>query len=103
MKLAYSLHDYDVINDSWFLIFKTNGYLVAFLYRFHVLEKQKLIKTNSQTDHVTWDEQRHVKVKYYEKWQLKLKYHLYTEKKVLYFKESLTFQSKCCILKKVLC
>ena len=68
-------------------------------YRFHVLEKQKIIKANSLIDQVTWVDQRHVKV--LRKTAIKIKVSI-TEKKVLYFKEKSTFQSKCCILKKVL-
>ena len=45
LKLPSSVYDYAVINDSWFLILKMNGYLAACFYKFHVLEKQKLIKT----------------------------------------------------------
>ena len=45
---------YAVINDSWFLILKINGYLTTCFYKFHMLEKQKLMKTNSQTDQVRW-------------------------------------------------
>ena len=43
MKLP--VYDYAAINDSWFLILKMNGYLATCFYKFHVLEKQKLIKT----------------------------------------------------------
>ena len=68
-------------------------------YRFHVLEKQKINKANSQIDQVTWVDQHHVKV--LRKTAIKIKVSI-TEKKVLYFKEKSTFQSKCCILKKVL-
>ena len=68
-------------------------------YRFNVLEKQKIIKANSLIDQVTWVDQRHVKV--LRKTAIKIKVSI-TEKKVLYFKEKSTFQSKCCILKKVL-
>ena len=57
-----------------------NGYLAASFYRFQVFEKQKLTKTNNQTDQVTWIDQRHVKVKSYEKRQLKLKYYLLCQK-----------------------
>ena len=49
--LCLSVYDYVVINDSWFLILKMNGYLAAYFYKFHVLEKQKLIKTKQR---VTW-------------------------------------------------
>ena len=45
LNLPSSVYDYAVINDSWFLILKMNGYLAACFYKFHVLEKQKLIKT----------------------------------------------------------
>ena len=70
-----------------------NGYLVASFDRFHVIEKQKLTKTNSQIDLVTWVDQRCVIVKSYENRQLKLKYHLlrrkyYILKKVLHFRVS---------------
>ena len=70
-----------------------NRYLAASFSDFTFLEKQKLIKTNSQTDQVTWVDQRHVKVKSYEKRQLKLKYYLrrrkyYILKKALHFKGS---------------
>ena len=45
MKLPSSVYGYDIIDDTWFLILKMNGYLAACFYRFHVLEKQKLVKT----------------------------------------------------------
>ena len=67
MKLPSSVYDYAVINGSWFLILKMNGYLTVYFYKFHVLEKQKLIKANSQTDQATWLRE----VKSYEKRQLK--------------------------------
>ena len=73
-----------------------NGYLLASFYRFHMLENWKLIKTD-RPSHVGW--QAPGEGKSYEKRQLKLKYHL---KKLLYFKENFTFQSKCCMLQKVL-
>ena len=42
------VYDFAVMND-WFLvlnlILKMNGYLAACFYKFHVLEKQQLIKT----------------------------------------------------------
>ena len=79
-----------------------NEYLAASFCGFHVLEKHKLIKTNSQTDEVTWVDHRHVKVKSYEKRQLKLKYHL-LKRKYYILKRSLYFKSSAvCILKKVL-
>ena len=85
-----------VIHDSWFLILEINGYLAASFSRFQIPEKQKLIKTKSQKDQVTWVDQRHVKVKSYEKKQLKLKYHLlrrkyYILKKVLHFRVSAVY------------
>ena len=43
-----------------------NAYLVASFYRFHMLDKQKLIKKNSQTDQVARIDQRHVKVRFYK-------------------------------------
>ena len=42
------VYDYAAINDSWFLILKMNGYLATCFYKFHVLEKQKLIKTKQR-------------------------------------------------------
>ena len=68
-----------------------NEWIAASFYRFHVFEKQKLIKTNSQTDQDAWVGERYMKVKSYQKQQLKLKYHLlrrkyYILKKVLRFK-----------------
>ena len=45
LKLPSSVYDCVVNSDSWFLILKMNGYLVACFYKFDVLEKQKLIKT----------------------------------------------------------
>ena len=75
-----------------------NGYLAASFYRFHVLEKQKLIKTD-RPSHVGWPAPREGKVFWKAKTKIKVSF---TEKKVLYFKESFTFQSKCCISKKVL-
>ena len=65
---------YAVINDSWFLILKINGYLTTSFYKFHMLEKRKLMKTNSQTDQVRWV----CEVKSYKNGNLK--------KKILYFK-----------------
>ena len=59
-----------------------NGYLAASFYRFQVLEKRKLIKTDRPS-------------------KTKIKASL-TAKKVLYFQESFKFQSKGCISKKVL-
>ena len=97
MKLPSSVYDYDVISDSWFLVLKMNEFLAASFDRFHGLEKQKFIETD-RPSHVGWPAPREVKS--YKKWQLKLKYHLLTKK--YYFKESFTFQSKCCILRKVL-
>ena len=101
MKLPSFVYDYNVINDSLFLILKMNGYLAASFNRFHVLEKQKLIMTKSQTDQVTWVDQHQVKS--YEKRQLKSKYHLlktcdYAEKKVLYSEAV----AQRCSVKKVL-
>ena len=74
LKVPSPVCDFDVISDSWFLI----------------------LKTNSQTDQVTWVDQRHVRVKSYEKRQLKLKYHslrrkYYILKEVLYFKVSAVY------------
>ena len=43
--LKLPVYDYAIINDSWFLILKMDGYLAICFYKFHVLEKQKLIKT----------------------------------------------------------
>ena len=68
-----------------------NWYLAASFYGFHVLEKQKLIKTNTRTDQVMSVDQRYMKVKSYEK--RRLKYHLprrkyYILEKVLHFKVS---------------
>ena len=59
-----------------------NGYLVASFYRFQVLAKRKLIKTDRPS-----------------KTKIKVSF---IAKKVLYFKESFKFQSKGCISKKVL-
>ena len=50
LKLPSFVYDYDVINDSLFLILKMNGYLAASFYRFHVLEKQRLINQDKQPD-----------------------------------------------------
>ena len=73
-----------------------NEYLEASFYKFHVLEKQKLIKTNNQTDQVTRIDQRHAKVKSFEKRQLKLRYNLLKRKyyilnKVLHLKVSAVY------------
>ena len=46
-----------------------NGYLEGSFYRFHVLEKQKLIKTNGQTEQLMFADLSQVKVKFYEKRQ----------------------------------
>ena len=64
-----------------------------------MVEKQNLIKKNSQTGQVKRVDQHQVKVKFYEKRQLKLKYHLLGRK---YHNLKNKFQSKCCILKKAL-
>ena len=98
MKLPSVVYDYDVINDSWFLILKMNGFLAASFCRFHLLEKQKLIKTD-RPSHVGRPALREGKVLWKMATKIKVSF---TEKKVLYFKENFTFQSKCCILKKVL-
>ena len=96
MKLPSVVYDYDVINDSWFLILKINGFLAASFYRFDVLEKQKLIKTD-RPSHVGWPALREGKVLRKTTTKIKVSF---TEKKVLYSKESFTFQS--CIITKVL-
>ena len=63
----------------------------SFSYRFQVLKKRKLIKTNSQTDksrgstRVTREENN---VKSYKKQNTSLRF---SEKKVLHFKESIAF------------
>ena len=75
-----------------------NGYLAASVYRFHVLEKQKLIKTD-RPSHVGWPALCKGKVLWKTTTRIKV---AFTEKKVLYFKESFTFQSKCCLSKKLL-
>ena len=62
-----------------------------------MVEKQNLIKKNSQTDQVMCVDQRQVKVKFYEKRQLK--HHLRRRK---YYTLKNKFQSNCCILKKAL-
>ena len=54
-----------------------------------------------------WSDQRHVKVKSYEKRQLKLNYHLlrrkyYILKKVLYFRVSAVYQRNYYIKQKIL-
>ena len=98
MKFPSSVYDDDIINDSWFLILKINGYLAASFNRFHVLEKQKLIKTD-RPSYVGWPAPREDKVLRKTTTKIKVSF---TEKKLLYFKESFTFQSKCCILKKIL-
>ena len=97
MKLPSSVYDYDVISDFWFFILKMNGYLAASTYRFHVLEKQKLIQID-RPSHVGWPAPRKGKVLWKTTTKIKVSF---TEKKV-YLKESFTFQNKCCILKKVL-
>ena len=79
MKLPSSAYDYDVISDSWFLILKMNGYLAASVYRFHVLEKQKLIKTD-RLSHVGWPTLSKGKVL----WKT-------TTKSIFYWEESITF------------
>ena len=71
------------------------GYLVASFYIFHVLVKKQKLKINQdkQSDrpsNVGWPVPRETTIK------IKVSF---TGKKVLYFKESLTFQSKCCIFK----
>ena len=67
-----------------------NGYLAASFYRFHVLEKQKLIKTDRRS-HVGWPAPREGKVLW--KTTTKIKDHLlrrkyYILKKVLHFRVS---------------
>ena len=68
---------------QWFPVLNLYDECVPSFYRFHVLKKQNVIKTNSQTDQVTWVDQRHVKVKSYENRQLKLK--------IVYWEESIIF------------
>ena len=93
LKFVSSVFDYDIINDSWFLMM--NRYLAASFYRSHVLGKQKLIKAD-RTSHVGWPAPREGKVLW--KTATKIKESM-TENKVLCFKESFAFQNKCCILK----
>ena len=62
-------YDYNAINDSWFLIYQMNGWLVGtyqLLLNTHTKKEQKLIKKDkpSQVD------QRHMKVNSYQKQQL---------------------------------
>ena len=64
-------------------------------YGFHELEKQKLIKAD-RSSQVGWP----APGKLLWKTTTKIKVS-FTEKKEFYFKESFTFQNKCCILKKV--
>ena len=61
-------------------------------------EKQKLIKTN-RPSHGSWPMLCEGKVLWQTTTKIKVSF---TKKKVLYFKESFTFQSKCCILKKTI-
>ena len=68
-----------------------NGYLAASFYRFHVLEKQKLTKTD-RPSHMSWPAPRKGKVLWKTTTKIKVSF---TEKKVLNFKESFAFQSKC--------
>ena len=92
LKLPSSIYGYDVITNSWFLILKMNGYLVASVYTDFMCLKSK--NSSRQTDQVTWVDQRRVKVRSYEKQRLELKYHLlrrkyyYILKKVLHFRVS---------------
>ena len=69
-------------------------------------EKLEIMKTNRQKDQVMWVDLDHVKVKSYEKQQLKLKYHLLRRnycnlKKVLHLKAGAVYQ-KVYIKQKVL-
>ena len=48
LKLPSSAYDYVVNNDSWFLILKMNGYLAAWFYKFHELQKQKSTTTKQR-------------------------------------------------------
>ena len=75
-----------------------NGFLAASFYRFHVLEKQKLIKID-RPSHVGRPAPLEGEVLWKTRTKIKVSF---AEKKVLHFKESFTFQSKCCILNKVL-
>ena len=75
-----------------------NGFPAASFNRFHVPEKQKLMKTN-RLSHIGWPTPREGKVLWKTTTKIKVSF---TEKKVLNFKESFAFQSKCCILNKVL-
>ena len=97
MKVPSLAYNRDIINDPWFLILKMNGYLAASVYRFHILEKQKLIKTD-RTSHVGWPAPRAGKI-FWKTTNIKVSF---TEKKVSYFTESFAFQCKWNILKKVL-
>ena len=76
-----------------------NGYLAASVYRSYVLQKQNIIKTD-RPSHVGWPAPREGKFLWKTTTKIKVSC---TEKEVLYFKESFTLQSKCCLLKKVLC
>ena len=75
-----------------------NGFLAASFYRFHMLEEQKLIKID-RPSHVGWPAPRESEVLWKTRTKIKVSF---TERKVLHFKECFTFQSKCCILNKVL-
>ena len=79
MKLPSSVYDYDVFSDSWFLILKINGCLAASTYRFHVIEKQKLIKAE-RPSHVGWPAPLQEKVLWKTITKIKVSF---TEKKVL--------------------
>ena len=61
--------------------------------------KIKQEKQLDRSSHVGWPAPRKGKVSGKTTTKIKVSF---IEKKVLHFKESFTFQSKCCILKKVL-
>ena len=73
------------------------GCLQASFYRFHVLERQKLINID-RPSHVGWPALRKPKILWKTTTEIKVSL---TEKKVIYFKDDFTFLSKCCILKKI--
>ena len=54
LKLPYFVYDYDVINDSWFLILNMTGYATTYRLLFKDFTCLKSKNYSRQKDQVTW-------------------------------------------------
>ena len=93
MKFPSSVYNYDVISDSWFLIIKINRYQEASLTDFTCLKSKNWSQQTARPPHMGCTAPREGKVLWKTTTKIKVS---------IYWKESIIFQSKCFILKKVL-